>query len=183
MIQRALKEAMEKDKVVCVYTNPDDTTKFSVGYILSTNANETLIASISPLGRYDGYLIKKNETIFLVEFDSKYSKKIEGLFLKIKNKHLLGKLDLIKENNTLQFMLNHAQNHSLIVSIELVNSQLNDIIGLVREVNDKGIKIEIIEEIGITDGYAFCLLEDITNLEIDSEELIVLKQLIETHGL
>lgn len=179
MTLKILKKAFSNNQIACIYSNASDTTRFSVGYLIKADENDTLIAQVSPQGRYDGYVVKKTAEIFLIETGDRYSQKIETLFLKSPQRHLLKmeNLDMNECDSILFSVLKYAFENELIVSIQLCNSGFQDITGFVKEMNAENVCIQNVDDFGNPNGEAYFLLGDVTNCEVDSEELSLIKNL------
>ena len=73
-------------------------------------------------------------------------------------------------------MLNLSLKLSKVVSIELLNSGINNVVGIVDEICDNKCTIKLVDEYGYEDGYSFILVSDITQVMFDGEtENLLLK--------
>ena len=70
MIYDTMEKAQNLHTMLCIYTNQEDTSSFSLGYIQNMTNSEVLIESINPQGNYDGYIVKNIKDIFLIEGDN-----------------------------------------------------------------------------------------------------------------
>ena len=67
-----------------------------MGYISSCNETDYIFQSISPRGLYDGFLLRKTNRIFKLDFNGSYEKKIQTLSKFNNVQHC--KFDFGKEN-------------------------------------------------------------------------------------
>lgn len=63
LLQKLLQSKVEH-KLVCIYSNVENTESFSAGYIQQADENMVLIDSVNRQGNYDGYLVKKQIIFF-----------------------------------------------------------------------------------------------------------------------
>ena len=176
MFKEYLLLASEKNQPISIYTDKDNTEKFAFGFVQGISDDCLLIASITKYGLYDGYVIKKLEDIYRLEVDDKYGKKLRKLYLLHKQKH--SKIDLASKNIVCD-LLQHAYKNRLIVTLELHDSNYDDLQGFVMEIPSDLIVIKQLDSYGNNDGTSMISLEDITHIACDSENEMTLKLLAE----
>lgn len=76
MIINKLEELKKNKKIASFYTNENNTIKFSVGYIIDYNDEYFVLATISPEGLYDGFVLKETSSVTRINVDGKYENKI-----------------------------------------------------------------------------------------------------------
>lgn len=167
-----LHKLKKEKRIASFYTDEDDTSKFMVGYVMDYNDKYFIVAAISPQGLYDGFVLKKTESIFRINMDSIYEKKILSLS---KYHKIIYEEISFKEDNLILGLLSFAKIKNYVVSIELLNSGYYDIQGYVEVVDNDGCKIKQITEYGELDGICFVTLSDITQISCNSEDEINLK--------
>ena len=167
MFKEYLLSAKNSEIPISLYTNKEDTERFSFGFVQEVSDDWVLLASISPFGFYDGFIIKKYEDIFRCESNDKYGKKIHKLYQLNKQNHSI--VDLVT-NNLILCLFQYAQNNKLIVSIELFDSECDDMQGFITNIQDDNFTIEQVDEYGNADGKSIVFLEDVTCVTCDSEE-------------
>ena len=147
-----LKQLKEESKYVNLYTNINDNSAFIFGKVVSLSADEFVIEQILPNGRPDGILLKPTESLFRIETDSKYTKKMESLISE----------DQFKGNSNYQLktaggikrgMLQYAQENEKILSIRLQNNIY--VTGFVIDIGENNVKIMQIDAYGFEDGEAY----------------------------
>lgn len=165
-MRNILKIICEQEEFVSLYTNKMDTTKFMWGKILSVNENQVMIQSISPNGEQDGIQTKLLDSVIRIEIYSQYAEKMKKL---LRDSTEYNNPVLHKTNeNLFEVNLNFALKYNKIVSIELLNSGYNDIIGYVTDVNNGICKISQVDEYGNNDGISYIDIANITQISTDS---------------
>lgn len=181
MFDNELKAFCDNMELVSIHSETSDYGSFTVGYIEGYNEEHYILALISPYGRYDGFLVKERKSIVSVEHGGKYESKIERLASYYHTEH--ESLDLSDDDLRLS-MLNFASERNYIVAIELNDGGYQDCIGYVKSVetesDDKSCTISLIDEYGENDGEAVLLIDDITELSVNTEDEIRLKILHES---
>lgn len=162
---------------VAVYTDCEDTGRFSCGYISAVTQDELLLSAVSPAGRYDGFLIVRTEDVFALERDSRYTDKIDRLYRARGQRHPA--VEVGRGESLTAAVLRHAQREHMVVTIELWDSGLDDVQGFVGTVGDKTVTIRQLDDGGKSGGEIEILPEAITALMCDEENGQALKILWE----
>lgn len=167
MIIEQLKEIKSNRKLASIYTNKNDTGRFIVGYIEEISEDFIIIQAVNPNGHFDGLLLKELESIYRVETEGNYLDKMQKL-LDYNNEAteqvtLDGK-DLITS------LLQYAEKNKYVVSIELLNSGFDDIIGYVQRISENGCLINQITTDGQYDGNSTIDYSSISKISCNSED-------------
>lgn len=160
-----LKQICKDQKYVAVYTNPQDSTKFIYGRIISVNSNYIAIYMLSPNGYFDGVIIKQISDVFRIETDSKYGDKIQKLSSLCNEKPYTY---TVNNKMMLESLLLIAQRDKQIVSIEILKSGYDDVVGFVDQLKDNSCIVKQIDEYGYEDGMSYIKLTDITQISCNS---------------
>ena len=172
MFTKKLKELKENKQIAAFYTNIDDTSKFSVGYVLDYNEDYFLLAEISPKGLNDGFVVNEINNIIRINVDSRYENKIKVLAEYQKTIHE----NIEFQTDDIVFeVLKFAKIKNYIVSIELINSGFYDIQGYVATIEKDNCLINQVTEYGDVDGMAVIKLSDITKISCNSNDEVTLK--------
>jgi len=163
---------MNKKEIVSVYSNLTDTTKFCTGIVLGISEEHLLIAHVTPKGMYDGIMLKKLENIYRVDFGGRYEEKIRRLLNNESFKNYT-----ILNNNLMEYVLTYSKNNKLIITVEINDSNYDDVQGIVEEVADDTVLIKCVTEYGEIEGSTIICIKDITHLVCDSEDEQILKTL------
>lgn len=167
-----LLELKQSEKYVSIYANENDTSKFVFGRILSVSEKYFAIYMIAPDGNYDGVLVKCLKDLIRIEIDDKYSNKMKQIIKSANENRFNFSLD---NQNIIGAILDIAKTTKKIISLELLNSGENDVVGFVESVNSNICVIKQINEYGEEDGYSYIFLDNITQITYDSiDEQIVL---------
>jgi hypothetical protein len=151
-----------------IYTYEGDVNKCLVAYILQTNEEYTLLATVGTSGLYDGHYVISTESIVSVATETEYLKKIKNLYNLKKQVHptytgntedlIIGGLEFAK-----------AQNY--IVSLMLLDSEEYSTTGFVKEIiENETVVISEVDSFGFVDGKRFIDIEAIEHLTINGEE-------------
>jgi len=176
MFFEKLKELIYSKEIVSLYTSYNDTSRFVSGIILDISETEILISSIAPNGAYDGFMVLCLENIYRINQNSNYELKLLKLYQRCKENYKV--IDCMKEDIK-KTLLEYALSNELIVSIELFNSNCDDVQGIVKNIDNNVLSIESIDEYGNKDGLSTINIEDITSIVCDSDKEQILKMLVD----
>lgn len=156
-----------KKQIASIYTNSNDVNKFHFGYILSVSEEDIAIHMFSPDGEDDGIIVMDVDNVFRVEENSLYIKKMLNL---CPNNGFTPYVLDIESGKIKNSIISFAKKEKHIVSIELLESGFNDIVGLIYEICDNQCKIEQFDEYGNKDGFSYVSIESITKITLLSSE-------------
>lgn len=172
-MKNQLNNILNNNKFVCVYTDVENTAKFIFGKIIAIDDEYFTISSFSPSGKSDGVIVKMIEDIIKIEFDGKYSEKMSKLISQ-NNEDIC----IIDHNNVVYSILYSSLKKKNVVSIELVKSGIEDIIGVPVEITENICEFLLIDEYGFCDGYAIFDIKDITQISVSSNDEKTLEELL-----
>lgn len=178
-MKKQLEECLASKEWVCVYEGTDHES-FIFGTILSIDDRYCVIHRFDPSGDDDGVLLIEINSIFRTDVKNKYTQKMQRLISSKKNEEQLDieNVGLGENYSCLAMLLNMAKRNERIVSIELLASGITDIVGQVQSVLEDKIHIRQIDEYGEVDGMAICMLDDITQLSVGSEDERIREKLV-----
>lgn len=156
-----LLELYQTQEPACIYTDCNDTSKFHFGMVTAINKKEIAIHMISPEGDDDGIIMMNVENVLRVEKNSKYIEKMKKLCC---DKTIPIYDLLIQKDNIQMATLLFAFNNKQILSIELLNSGYNDVVGYIESIDKDRCQIKQIDEYGDCDGISYIRIEDITKI-------------------
>lgn len=154
-------------KFLSLYTNTDETDKFIFGQIIAADEDYAAILMVSPLGHYDGVLVKPREDFFRIDEDDKYVEKMKKL-IDFSISEAFG-AEISGDGVPMQ-ALNIAKAKKKIVSIELLHSGYDDVCGFVESYNGNICAVKRVDTDGCEDGKTYINICDITQIAIDSED-------------
>lgn len=160
-----LQELAESRDLACIY-RADDLAGFSVGWIAAADGDFTLIYSVTPEGRYDGYSIQETESIRRVDTNSRYLESIRRLL----DSHLPPIMTVPDGSGDLvRVLLDFALRNRVYVSFQLGDSGRYDVNGFLLEVQEEVCRMLLVDEYGYPDGISTFAIDDIVRGECDSE--------------
>lgn len=174
---KILNELYQSQDMACIYADYNDTSKFHFGTIMAVNEEEIAIQMISPDGENDGIVVISITNINRVETNSLYVQKMKKLCAG--GSLFLNDLE-IDNNNIINSILLFAFKEKEVVSIELIDSGYNDVIGIIEEIDDVECKIKQFNEYGYVDGELYFRINDITKVAVltqDEKRVMRLKKI------
>jgi len=174
VLNKILHAAKGIDKPLLLYKNREDTEIFHCGYVLDVTEKEVLMAHISSVGRYDGYILLRCEDLWRVESDDGYVAKTHKLYKLRHQEH-----PAIDRHNAslMEDLLRFAQKHRLIVILQFLSSGLENTTGFVANIHDGTIEIDRVNYEGNRDGKTYVHISDITRIDCDDDEASALRLL------
>lgn len=153
-----------ENNLICIYT--DSSTKFRYGKILAFDELDAAIYEISPEGFFDGITVIPISNISRIESGGKYVKKMNEITDEAeysKFKHSFDNHDIRRR------LLEISKLNKIVISIELLDSGYDDVMGIVEDIFDDSVKAAIIDNYGYPDGAAYFSIEDITQISCMDE--------------
>ena len=164
-MKEKLLELKKKKKNVSVYCS-EDSDKFLYGKILEVNAVEFALLMFTPYGAYDGIIVKSIDEITHIEYDGQYDKKMQKILSKDIETESYSINDSFITNSILELSIKQKK----IVSIELLNSGYDNVVGFVEELLENKCTIRLVDEYGYEDGFSCFCVDDISQVVFDSEK-------------
>ena len=152
-------------KVSSFYYDVNQPLVHLTGYISAFNDVELLIEHISIHGNYDGFILKRIEDIFRIDYNGEYEKKIWNLY-RIK-KQLHKKINILDKNDILSSVLDFCIDNKYIISLEFDESCIS---GFVKSYNKNYINLSIVNEYGIINGETIVDLNQIVSIAVDTDD-------------
>lgn len=171
MFTNELNKYMEQHTLVEVYSNPQDTSKFSVGYILACDESFFAMSSISKHGKLDGFQLKNTEDIIRLCEGTVYLQKMSTLL----RYHNEKQASLTLGRDLVYDFLDYCKANNRIVAVEVVDSHFWDTIGYIDAIDDDRCTISQISDQGKSDGISYVITKDITNISCGSEDEVMLE--------
>ena len=164
-----------------IYTDTEATNKFFVGFVIENDNEFFLCKAINQYGNIDGLICCLYDSIIKVQKETTYLKNL----LLLHNKNHNDKIEDIKINNNeslLLQVLKHIKDKNKICTIELCNSNMNDVVGYISLVDTKAsiVKLIIVDENGKRDGEAIIdinMISCITTDSLDEQKIQLLTQI------
>ena len=145
----------------CFYTNKSKTTAFIFGRILGINDTQIASYMVSPQGDYDGIIVINIDAIYRIEWDDLYSQDMKA---KMKDEELTHTAVAFCDCDYFETLLDYSIAMKDLVSIEVMRSGYEDLIGFVENRDDLFCTVRQISKDGLPDGYSIIQIEDITRV-------------------
>lgn len=152
-----------------------DTDRFLYGKLLAVNDDEFALLMYTPSGMYDGVIVKRVEDIIRIEYDGQYEQKMQ----KVLSQNINFKDIIIDDSQIAHSVLGLSLKQNKIVSVELLNSGINDVVGFVDKIHDNKCTLKLVDEYGYKDGYCCILISDITQVMFNGDKESLLLKLWE----
>ena len=164
---KILYELCSSKSIVSLYTDYQDMSKFHFGTVLAVNGKEIAIHMITPDGEDDGISVMNVEDVVRAEVGGQYAKKMEVL---CSDQSLSDYKIEIKDDNILISVLSYAISNEQLISIELLDSGHNDIVGFAKIMPGGECIINQVDEYGFEDGVSYVSINDITMITLLSQD-------------
>lgn len=172
---RTIKKLCLSDENVCLYSNSEDISGFTFGRFIACDDSFFAFEMVTPNGNPDGVLVKEIDKVYRVEKNSKYCRKMEIIMEACKCQMPDYSID---DHDVVGSIMEKAQSTKRVVSIELLNSGKEDIVGFVENLTTEQYVIRQYDEYGEEDGISYIKKEDISQISFDSEDEIRLLRII-----
>lgn len=173
MFSDILKRCQEDKKLIGVYTNRQDLSKFDVGIALAVDDDFLILSSVSKYGKRNGLLLVEQDSVVRVDEDSVYLRKIGALMRYYSEKPEV----LSAEQYLVYSLLEYCHANNRIAAIDLLDSGTYDTVGFIDELDTDRCVIKQVSEFGKYDGTSSILLADITSISCCSEMEVMLEVL------
>jgi hypothetical protein len=164
-----LKSKKTKRAIVSLFFNRTSPGTPLVGKVAGCDDNGILISAISPIGLWDGFQFRKMEHLFKAEGDGEYEKKIETLFEARGETERRYPITLDEGRDSLTQLIDIAEKSPIIVGVGIEDSE-EVLFGTVHSVENKLLRMTLINEFGRDDGFVCINKEAIDFMELHSIE-------------
>ena len=160
----------EKQELCEFYSNPNDLSKFCVGYIVDYDKNYCLIACLDPYGNKDGFCCFRTDDIIKIQTGTQYLRSLEKLLKYYKDENYYNQQLNFRDsgNSLLKDVYCFIKKENKISSFEVLESNLCDFCGIISEISDDVLIIQIITDHGYTDGTVQIDIDAISSVTFDS---------------
>jgi hypothetical protein len=162
-----LKQAKKQKKLISIYTDKDNTDKFSAGYVNDQIEEGVFLQSIDPNGFDDGIIFLNIDNIYIIDYDNKYLANLEQLH---KNR------DKLQAKNTFTFkrsegkcliedVFNKCKDEKILITVKLIYDV--GVTGFVKDLNEDDVCVNVITDDGEQDGLTYFKIEDVDRIYLD----------------
>lgn len=170
-----LREAQREKQLVCIFRDPTDLRRFTVGFVEAVSDTDYTIQQIDPDGNADGFDIGTIDDIIEVRKESRYVRQIALLMEKeeapVSSKGLQGWGGGPSPESCLDGVLRQSMMDKLVVNILLAtgDDELR-FYGIVRELSDTHVRVDVLSDDGEPDGTSVIRVDDIAGLQVNTRE-------------
>lgn len=170
-----LRNSFSSQDWCCIYSDPNNAQRFIYGVIYAFDDNFCAIRMRAPSGEEDGILAKPIHTIFRIETNSQYCRKMQILSACV-SEVAPPKIDT--QDGIISSLLKHAMREKALVSIELNDSGCDDIIGIPINVSYENCIVMQYDNYGKRDGMSNIDINAITQLCYNSSSEQIISRLL-----
>ena len=162
-MKKLIEKVFKNKSFVSFYDDVSDSEKHYTGMINAFDETVVLISHANARGEYDGYILKRIDDIFRIDFDGKYENKIKNLYNIKKQNH---KLRIDNSDEIVNHILQYAIDNRLIVRFEIDN---NIIIGFIKSIFDNIIKVKQLDDYGDVLCNTIINIDEVDTISVDTD--------------
>lgn len=166
-----LRDAQRERRLVCISHDPLDLHVFSVGFVEAVSEEDYSLQGIDLNGNPDGLYIGSIDDIIEIRGESRYARQLALLMDKDDEtgKTPMGWNGKPNPESCLEDVLKRSIDEKLVVNIRLATGDDElGFYGIVRELTESHVRIDVLTGDGEPDGTSVIRLEDITGLQINT---------------
>lgn len=162
----------EKQELCEFYLNPDDLSKFCVGFIVDYDEKYCLIACLDAYGNKDGFCCFRTEDIIKIQISTQYLRSLAKLLKYYKNEDYYSQQLNFRDSrkSLLKDVYCYVKKENKITTFETLESNLCDFCGIISEILDDVLIIQIITDEGYLDGTMQIDIGAISSVTFDSHD-------------
>ena len=161
----SLLDCCKRKKLVSLYCDPENSQTHYTGYIEGINDCEIVISHISKNGFYDGYILRKTEDIYRIDYSGDYDKRIEDLYKAKGQRHEIP-LEKKNEESLFFFVLRFAKECGYVVSLIFNDDHRS---GTIKHYTEDAVCLNALNDNGEQDGVVIVKTANILVVEIDTD--------------
>lgn len=183
MIINRLQRAALESRFVGIYQDTDRPTVFSAGRARVCNEEITILSSITKEGQDDGLAVRATPYIFKIEEETEYLKSASALW----HYHGAKSPDFeeplqVEDISSFECLFNEIQRLGIIASIWANTDFINEVCGLVAEVQGGFVLINGLTSNGNPDGFTTLRIDEIQSVNVggvDERRRSLVRQLLQ----
>ncbi len=171
-----LRMSLDAHKIITLFTNDLDPNQLTCGIVIALSENGVVFSRIDLYGSNDGIACLPVDIIYRVEADTPLIQRVATLW------KLNGEESIVYEpsgNELLRSFLNHAYNQKKVLSLEIMDSRRYDLCGLIGNIDDTFVNLNLLDGNGNPMGNSLVLIESITQVVMDAKEEHTIQRLYE----
>ena len=157
-MDNTIRHFCDSHQLLEIYTNPDDSDKFGVGYIAACSDNEFLVHSFQENDLDDGYFVMDTDFVYLIRHNTIYLNNMRQFIKPCADKYDLPR-GYWSELDLYNVVLNLCQQEHLMAVVRLECGL--GLIGWVVNVGNEVIELDEVDIDGMPDGTAYIRLEEV----------------------
>ena len=159
MIEKLIK--INDDQIYAEFYS-DEVDSFDFGKISFLNEEFIIIHMFTPEGLDDGYFLEKTKNIVKVKTKSEY---IETM-IKLIEYNNQEKSHVIFDEDPVISLMSFAKSKGEIISVELLDSGITDVIGFIKEIDADFCKLGCVDFYGNDEGTVYIRTDKITKISL-----------------
>lgn len=161
-VLKNLNRAIDQKMLISLYTNKEDPEHFSAGVPVCFVEDWLVLKAVTPEGFYDGYILKKLDDVYKVEYNSKYEICLAKL-VDFRGNH--GESFDLKKSKTLEDFL---QNNANMISV--FTSAGGDFLGQVLKVHNDELEMRTYDFYGEPGKYQKINFSELKSIKLNGIE-------------
>lgn len=151
------------------YTDAESPDSFIFGWVLGLDDDVVSLGMFTPFGIYDGVRAFKRCLVFKVEYGDEYGKAMQLLVSHHYKTNTVGEIQEVN-GDQYRFLLDYAKSNNRLVSVALNGNLEYDVIGFVKYISADEVTFMQIDGEGYEDGFVSIFVDDISEIQCDTED-------------
>jgi len=171
-----LRMSLDSHKIITLFTNDLDPNQFTCGIVAALSETGVVFSRIDLYGSNDGIACLPVDIIYRVEADTPLIQRVATLW------KLNGEENTVYEssgNELLRGFLKQAYSAQKVVSMEIMDSRRYDVCGLIGNLDETFVNVNLLDGNGNPMGASLVLIESITQVVMDAKEEHTIQRLYE----
>lgn len=167
LLIQTIKEAQKAQTMIAIRTDENETDKFSAGFVIGLTDDYMWLKSVSPEGRYDGFILIMLQSIYEVTVKDLYLENLQKLYGKQQQTEYEEIIKPLLTGNDINEYLQLSKDNKTLLTIQTVYNY--SLTGYIKAVDEDFYIIDTLNEYAKTDGQTCSKIEDIFALNVDTE--------------
>ncbi len=167
LLVKMIKEAEKAENIIAIRTDENENDKFSAGFVVGLTDDYLWLKSITPEGRYDGYIMIFVQSVYEASVNDEYLKNLQILYNKQQQTENTEIIKPLLAGNDISEYLQLCKDNKTLVTIQTEFDY--SLTGYILSVDEEFYIIDTLNEYAKADGESCCKQENIHSLNIDTE--------------
>ena len=163
------------DALVSLFVDPENPEDFIAGYVDKVNLKQVVLRAISPVGRYDGLMAVRLDTVVTLMGEDDYAERLRFL-IKLRNEAAPAPLEAQPGDDLFHALLDRARAEGRAVTIWLHDDEY---VGFVRALDDMRVTLGALDFFGRDPIDETIVLRDIEMISLGAEDELMYELLAE----